>query len=75
MAETRISFSENFADMTYRDMKFFKKGFESSFHLLSQYIRDGVDLDTAKENVKKIMEVESLSINKTSQKVRRKKSR
>ena len=40
------AFSENFADMTYRDMKFFKKGFESSFHLLSQYIREGVDLDT-----------------------------
>lgn len=72
MVEIGISFSENFADMTLRDMKFFRKGFESAFHLLSQYIEDGVDLETARSNVEKIMGVES-SI--TSQRPILKKSR
>ena len=59
IVEIKISFSENFADMTLRDRKFFRKGFESSFHLLSQYIEDGVDLETARDNVRKILEAES----------------
>ena len=62
--ELRISFADNFADMTLRDLKFFKRGFESAFNLLAQYIEDGVDLETARDNVKKIIEVEPVSLNK-----------
>ncbi len=70
--ELRISFADNFADMTLRDTKFFKRGFESAFNLLAQYIEDGVDLETARDNVKKIIEVESLNLNKrTNAKTRR----
>lgn len=63
-AYPNISFQENFGDMTSRDLKFFKRGFESAFKLISQYIQDGVDIETARKNAEEILSIESLDVKK-----------
>tara|TARA_E500000305_G_scaffold38495_1_gene29523 strand:+ start:8733 stop:8909 length:177 start_codon:yes stop_codon:yes gene_type:complete len=52
--------------MTPRDIKFFRNGFESAFKLLSEYVEDGVDMDTARENVEKIMSIEVVDVAKVT---------
>lgn len=55
---TPLALEESFASMTQRDMKFFKRGFNSAFKLLCEYVENGVDLQTARENAEKIMSID-----------------
>jgi predicted acetyltransferase len=56
-----LGLEEGFASMTPRDMKFYRKGFESAFKLMCEYVENGVDLQTARENAEKIMSIENNS--------------
>ena len=63
---TDISFTPQISNMTPRDIKFFRNGFESAFKLLSEYVEDGADMDTARENVEKIMSIEVVDVAKVT---------
>ena len=43
--------------MTLAEEKIYKKGFEAAFKLLTEYVDNGVDMDTARRNAHKIMNI------------------
>jgi len=60
--ELSINFHEGFTGQTPRDMKVYKMAFEQAFKLLSEYVENGIDMDTARKNVEIILNVDGKSL-------------